>query len=88
MQAFFLGFIWIFLQAARPQVVFSGSVLRTLFWSIRVKDECIWGEMRTYYSETLARAANSPTMPRRNASTQATNTTPWITVTHSPNWAR
>ncbi len=40
------------------------------------------------YSDTRARAANSPTIPRRNASTQATKTTPWITVTHSPNWAR
>ena len=40
------------------------------------------------HSDIFARAANSPTMPRRNASTQATNTTPWITVTHSPNWAR
>jgi len=42
----------------------------------------------TAYSEILARAASSPTMPRRKASTQATKTTPWMTVTHSPNWAR
>ena len=32
--------------------------------------------------------AISPTMPRRNSSTQATKIAPWITVTHSPNWAR
>ncbi len=40
------------------------------------------------HSEIFALAASSPTMPRRKASTQATKTTPWITVTHSPNWAR
>jgi hypothetical protein len=37
------------------------------------------------YSDTFALAANSPTSPRRKASTQATKTTPWMTVTHSPN---
>ena len=40
------------------------------------------------YSEIFALAASSPTIPRRKESTQATKTTPWMTVTHSPNWAR
>src|SRR5271167_1991367 len=30
----------------------------------------------------------SPTIPRRNSSTQATKMAPWITVTHCPNCAR
>ncbi len=46
------------------------------------------GTNKSSHSEIFARAASSPTMPRRKASTQATKTTPWMTVTHSPNWAR
>ena len=40
------------------------------------------------YSANLSRAPSSPSSPRRNASTQATNTNPCATVTHAPSGAR
>ena len=43
---------------------------------------------RWYYSGIFSAFASSPMMPRRNSSTTTTNTTPWITVTHCPVWAR
>ena len=38
--------------------------------------------------QRLAKAMNSPTMPRRNSSTVTTKIAPWITSTHSPKVAR
>src|SRR5664279_4993783 len=42
---------------------------------------------RRFQSRMRSQLASSPTMPRRNNSTQATKTTPWITSTHSPTMA-
>ena len=80
-----LGFIDLSNQLVLYFVVLAIFALG--FLAIRRIINSPFGEVLKAIRENEPRAI-SPMMPRRNASTQATKITPWITVTHWPNEAR